>query len=126
MSIVRNLKTHPTAFQDVWDGRKPFEFRKDDRDPPFAVDDILVLKDYEPKREIYSGRMIYCCVSCIYRGPSPYGIPDGYCVMGLYELHRYAPEQPESFEVMKVPQWRAHEFPAYWPGENDDAGDVAG
>lgn len=41
-----NLKCTNPYFQDVWDGKKTFEVRNNDRN--FAVNDIICLKEYDP------------------------------------------------------------------------------
>lgn len=41
-----SLKTWPEFFRPMWDGIKPFDVRKDDRD--FQPGDVVVLEEYEP------------------------------------------------------------------------------
>jgi len=81
------LKTWPTFFEEVNNGKKKFEVRKNDRN--FKVGDILILREYEPlmatiddSREGYTGRSIEMEVTYIVYGPQ-FGIRDGYCVMSL-------------------------------------------
>ncbi|MGL5925556.1 ASCH/PUA domain-containing protein [Chroococcidiopsis sp.] len=82
---THELKTHPEAFQAVEYGVKMAEFRKNDRD--FAVGDILILRDYDPKTEQYSGKFIKRLVTHIQTG---YGIPDGYVMLSMSTI-RYSP-----------------------------------
>lgn len=49
-----NLKTWPEYFQAVIDGKKTFEIRKNDRD--FKVGNELLLQEYDPEQETYTGR----------------------------------------------------------------------
>ena len=51
--MIHHLKTWPEFFKAVFDGHKRFEIRKNDRN--FQVGDRLVLHDYDPKNELYSG-----------------------------------------------------------------------
>lgn len=78
------LKTWPTEFQAVRDGRKTFEYRKDDRG--FEVGDRLLLREWMPTPPFlhngqYSQRTALVRVTYILRGE--FGIPDGYCVMSI-------------------------------------------
>ena len=97
------LKTWPTAFDAMVDGRKRFEWRKDDRG--FEVGDILVLEKWDPGATTYSVApglpstfrensdrgayvridgvvpTIRVRVTYILRGL--FGVPDGYCVMSI-------------------------------------------
>ena len=63
------LKTWPVYFQALWDGRKTFEIRKNDRD--FKPHDILVLKEWNPETGMYSGRSITATVTYICNLPEP-------------------------------------------------------
>lgn len=48
------LKTWPDYFNALLDGRKRFEYRRDDRG--FKVGDTLHLREWEPTFENYTGR----------------------------------------------------------------------
>lgn len=49
-------KTWPDLFQKIVEGKKTFDLRLND----FDIDegDILVLKEYDPKTQTYSGRIL--------------------------------------------------------------------
>jgi hypothetical protein len=51
-----NLKIHPDFFNAVESGAKTFELRKNDRD--FAVHDTLELREWNPRSDGYTGRVI--------------------------------------------------------------------
>ena len=51
---VHELKSWPEFFVPVAIGVKPFEVRKDDRG--FQVGDLLLLREWNPNREEYTGR----------------------------------------------------------------------
>lgn len=51
--MTQALKCHPKYFKDVKSGLKPFEVRKNDRD--FAVGQKLLLQEYDPETEKYTG-----------------------------------------------------------------------
>lgn len=53
---THKLKTWPEYFEAILDGTKTFELRKNDRG--FQVGDLLVLQEYVPHRESYTGRSI--------------------------------------------------------------------
>jgi len=76
---THELKTWPAYFAAIRDGSKTFEIRKFDRD--FACGDTLILKEYDPHLEKYTGRkevrtVTYLCDDELWCKP-------GYCVMGL-------------------------------------------
>lgn len=74
------LKTWPEHFENLMAGRKTFELRKADRD--FEVGDALLLEEWDPKTERYSGRRLRYGVWHILRGPV-FGLEDGYVIMSL-------------------------------------------
>ena len=80
---IHELKTHPDVFQDVWDERKPFEIRNNDRD--FQIGDVLRLKEYDPGTKMFSGRSAARVVTYILGGPDAekYGVKRGYCIMAM-------------------------------------------
>lgn len=59
-TTVHELKTWPYYFEEVWNGTKTFEVRKNDRD--FRVGDTLILQEYdhEFEREIADARALGC------------------------------------------------------------------
>lgn len=77
---THDLKCWPQPFDAIWDGRKRFEIRKNDRN--FGVDDRLVLWEWDPISEKYTGRKIEAQVTYIVRG-GEWGLPDDLCVMSI-------------------------------------------
>ena len=77
---IHELKTWPEYFQEVFISHKMFEVRKCDRD--FQLGDILILKEWNPVTEDYTGRKLARTVTYILHGPQ-FGIEDGYCVMSI-------------------------------------------
>jgi hypothetical protein len=78
--MIHELKTWPQFFQDVKQGIKAFEIRKNDRN--FKVDDILILREYNLETDTYSGDQIYCQVTYLLEG-GQFGINHGYCIMQI-------------------------------------------
>lgn len=77
------LKAWPEAFDAVWAGDKPFEFRKADRN--FQPGDWVRLRRWDPTTEQYTGPEITADVGFVLRGPA-FGVPEGYCVFGLLDV----------------------------------------
>lgn len=86
--MVRHyLKSWPEFFAPVFEGKKNFELRKDDRH--FRVGDILHLREWEPNTASYSGREIIKKVTFILEGIGPggitpiHGLSRGYVIMAI-------------------------------------------
>jgi len=79
---IHELKTVNPFFEDVWDLRKNFEVRKNDRD--FQIGDKLKLLEVrtDGKRE----RFIYVKITYILKG-GQYGIDKDYVVLGIQALN---------------------------------------
>ena len=73
------LKTWPAPYQAVIDGAKRHEVRVNDRG--FAVGDRLVLAEYEPHLERFTGRQV--TVAVLYMTESGFGLPSNLCVMSI-------------------------------------------
>lgn len=78
-SRTRELKCWPEFFGPVLAGLKPFEIRKNDRD--FRVGDTLVLREWCPTRQDYTGRTCFRTVT--YLTDYPAGLQPGYVVLGI-------------------------------------------
>lgn len=77
------LKCWPEQFQEIRKGYKTFEFRKNDRG--FQKWDRLVLQEFDPATETYSGEEENVEVQHILS--EGFGLPDGFVVMGFRRLH---------------------------------------
>ncbi len=90
---VHELKTHPSMFQATLDGRKTFEYRREDRG--FDVGSILRLREWSIEED-YTGRELRVEVIYVLCGPA-FGVPRNYVVMSLGSVLDYAPgEEPEA------------------------------
>ncbi|MBF0553671.1 MAG: DUF3850 domain-containing protein [Nitrospirae bacterium] len=76
---THELKCWPVFYQAILDKSKLFEIRKNDRD--FHVGDLLLLKEYEPVSEQYTGRETIKAISYILSEHS--GLQYGYVIMAL-------------------------------------------
>lgn len=77
---IHELKISPKYFGDVYEGKKNFEIRKDDRD--FKVGDLITLREYDNGQ--YTGREIKNIpIGYILRNVPEYGLKDGYCILGI-------------------------------------------
>jgi ASC-1-like (ASCH) protein len=74
---IHELKTWPEFYEAILQGRKTFEIRLNDRD--FKVNDLLVLKEYEPIPGVFTGRKTLREVSYV----TTFGQRPGWVVMGL-------------------------------------------
>jgi len=81
---VHALKTWPAFYEDVALGTKSFEVRRNDRN--FAVNDVLLLHEWQPDQKgdggRFTGRLVAARVTYVLRGPI-LGIAEGWCVMGI-------------------------------------------
>lgn len=82
------LKTDPDVFQAVWDSKKNFEIRFNDRN--YEVGDTLTLKEtrysgtqmHDGAELIYTGREVDVRVTYILKGPL-YGLSEGWVIMSF-------------------------------------------
>lgn len=107
---VHELKIWPDSFAALVAGDKKAEFRENDRD--FRVGDVLVLKEWVPRRyaltkrmetesyiDHYTGDELRATVTHILDGlTNNFGVPPGYVVMSIVVgsiTLRARPEEPD-------------------------------
>lgn len=77
---IHLLKTWPQYFGAVGASSKQFELRRNDRD--FKVGDAVVLMEWSPETERYTGRILYRSISYLVTdGP---WLAEGYAALGLW------------------------------------------
>ena len=72
--MIHELKTLPIYFEEVIDGRKLFEVRKNDRN--FKVGDMLALNEYDDDKKEYTGNSCLVYVDYILKD-------ENYCKNGF-------------------------------------------
>ena len=76
---THELKTVQPHFDHVRSGAKRAEIRRDDRG--FAAGDVLVLKEYDPATDSYSGREVEVRVPPVYAGLE--GLAAGFVILSI-------------------------------------------
>ena len=76
---AHELKILPEFFQAVYEGRKRFEIRKDDRS--FEVGDEIILREWDG--ENFTRRFFCAYIKYILRNCEQYGLKQGYCIIGF-------------------------------------------
>lgn len=63
---IHYLKTAPEFFEKCWKREKNFEVRNNDRN--FKVGDIVCLREYDIKKELYTGRRLMTKITYVLKG----------------------------------------------------------
>ena len=82
--MLSNMRTHelkikPEYFLPVFNRRKNFELRKNDRG--FQVGDEIVFKEFDGQK--YTGGFVSRTITYVLKDCPEYGLQDGYCILGL-------------------------------------------
>jgi len=78
--VKHELKIWPEHFDAIWEGRKTFEFRDNDRG--FNVGDELVLRSWDPEMKEYTGDWLIRRITYVLEGPA-FGLPPGKAILAL-------------------------------------------
>jgi len=81
--MIHELKTWPEYYSEVLWGNKKFEVRKNDR--KFQVNDVLLVKEYDPYIQEYTHREMTVKVDYILDGGS-HGLEEGYVIMSITKI----------------------------------------
>lgn len=82
MGTFHKLKIMPQYFNDVKNGVKTFEIRKEDN-RRFEVGDTALLQEYDAERGAYTGNTIAVFISYVLRDVPEYGLMQGFCIFGF-------------------------------------------
>lgn len=77
---VYSLKTWPEHFQNIKRGLKTFELRYNDRD--YQVGNELILQEYDPETEEYTGDHIHAVITHI-MGENDFLDMKGFVIMSI-------------------------------------------
>ena len=83
-ATIHELKCWPAFFALVWDGKKPWELRRLDRD--FRVGDFIRLLEWDPETGCYTTAEIQGLrITAVLSGHplSEFGLKDGYGILSL-------------------------------------------
>ena len=77
--MVHELKILPQYFEEVWNEKKTFELRKDDRN--YKVGDTLRLLEFD--YGTYTSRECSRTISYILRDAEKYGLKQGFVILAM-------------------------------------------
>lgn len=72
------VKCWPDHFEKIFDGTKPFELRKNDRD--YRVGDQVIIQEWIPETETYTSRVVVWQIAYLIEDPN--WLQPGYCCFG--------------------------------------------
>ncbi len=76
---THELKCINPYFEDIWEGNKRFELRKNDRD--FKQGDYLILKEYDKVNQVYLRRRVFCYIGYVLKDYE--GLDKDYCILAI-------------------------------------------
>lgn len=98
VNMKHDLKILPEWYEALLSGLKPFEIRKDDRNPKFAPGDELFLREFDGTK--YTGRTITAKVKLVLRNEY---CKEGYCIMSVDVVGYYSPTtKRKHFDKLKA------------------------
>jgi hypothetical protein len=93
---THELKLWPEFFGPSSRGLKSFEYRLNDRD--YKVGDILQLREWHESTKTYTGRFLRRTITYVLDG---FGLPEGYCILGVQQLYEGPREIHEAYGVIR-------------------------
>lgn len=85
MIRIHYYKVHPEIFKEIKEGYKTHEIRKDDRQVRPRPGDILVLKEFNPNSQTFTGNLVTRLVTYVSE-PGTFGLPSDLFVMSIIQV----------------------------------------
>lgn len=85
VQIDHDLKTWPEPFAEVWERRKTFEVRTNDRD--FVRWDCVRLREWDPDTKQYSGRSVTVEITYV-MAAGAWATDSRHCIFAFREISR--------------------------------------
>lgn len=116
---VHDLKTWPMHFKGVVGGTKRFEIRRADR--PFAIDDVLLLREWDPKTQEYTGRGTRVRIASILQGEdlALLKVESGWCIMSIEPVYSAPMHCPCCGSEWQCPRCPIPEQLSLLPGDEE-------
>ena len=96
------LKTWPQYFAAVRSGKKRFEIRRNDRE--FAVGDVLVLREFDPEQDVYTGQVEERQITFLL-SEEDYGVIHGFVAIGFGEVIHHDATVDDDLTPAKLAHW---------------------
>lgn len=96
--MIHELKTWPDYFERVTSGEKKVEIRRGNRD--YGTGDTLLLNEWDPSTEAYTGRSCKAAITHILRGP---WLADGHVALSINLITESTQENVEQSHLEDVP-----------------------
>lgn len=80
--MTHSMKCLPESFDAIAAGRKTFTVRRDDRQPPYVVGDIVELREWDDRTDTFTGFAVERQVTYILEGGRS-GVEEGFVVLAL-------------------------------------------
>jgi len=101
---THSLKLVAPWFQAVWDGKKTAELRRNDRN--FAVDDYMVLQEYDASIDAFSGREVMTIITHIWTFDSSGSqVPLHDVMLSFQRIEKREAVNPDSVPIAPLSAW---------------------
>jgi len=103
------LKTWSAYYESALSGKKKFDIRKNDRE--FLLGDTILQKEWDPKKEGYTGREAEYRITYALSGVPEWGLSPNHVILSLEPVYRFGRENPEATKVFELIEKARSQFP---------------
>lgn len=100
---THELKIWPEFFASILNGTKTFEVRKNDRD--FKIGDRILLREYEPDTNTYTGDNLLISITYVLHGDPVWGLALNMCIFAFDILQPSGKIQPDQWWLAQLDRY---------------------